>query len=173
MSADALDLQQVLQGSASSWVEALPEYQRSLLEAMLANQSPSDVAISWLATSGPRDTAPFGGVRAGASLFYDKLLSEIEALLCNGERYETEREDLKNAASWTKMGIVSFIALIIGPHVGASAVVIAPAVAMILAVLSNAGKATACEGLATLIADRELARIAAEAGEVDAGGGSP
>lgn len=156
--ADTPDFQGLLHGEPAEWLTALPTYQRSLIGQMLQTQSPTEVAVSWLATSGPKDTAPFGGVRAGASLFYDNLLTEVQRLFCGHDRYAQEREELKSAASWTKMGIVSFIAMTIGPQVGASAVVIAPVVAMILAVLSSAGKETVCDGIKVLIADRAAGR---------------
>ncbi len=155
MGASPTELESVLQGDVHEWLEGLPPYQRSLVEEMVQRSDDlPDVAISWLAASGPRDTAPFGGVRGGATLFYDNLLTEIQQLFCGEDRYKSEREELKSAAAWTKMGIVSFVAFAIGPHIGVSAVVIAPAVAIVLAVLSRAGRNTVCGRIAALIADR-------------------
>lgn len=145
----------LLRGDPEEWLAGLPGYQASLVSMMRESQPLTEVAVSWLAASGPRDTAPYGGARGAAAQFYDNLLREIQELFCGDDRYTTEREELKTAASWTKMGVVSFIALSIGPHVGAAAVVIAPAVAIVLAVLSRAGKTTLCDRIGALITERD------------------
>lgn len=151
----AANLDSLLGGGIEEWTGSLPSYQRSAIEKMLASQEPTEVAISWLTSSGPKDTAPFGGVRTGATLFYENLLKEIQKLMCGSSEYDQERKDLVTAASAGKMLIVSTVSIAVAPHVGAAAVVIGPAIAIVLALLSNSGKATACEGIKMMLADRE------------------
>lgn len=151
----AANLERLLGDDIEEWTSSLPSYQRSSIENMLASQDPTEVAISWLTSSGPKDTAPFGGVRTGAILFYENLLKEIQKLMCGSSDYDQERKALVNAASAGKMLIVSTVSIAVAPHVEAAAVVIGPAVAIVLALLSNSGKATLCEGIEMMLADRE------------------
>lgn len=143
----------LLGGDTKEWVSALPNYQRLLIEEMLKTQSPTEVAIAWLTSSGPMDTAPFGAVRGGPTLFYGNLLKEIQKLLCGDEGYEAERANLVGIGSTSKMALVGVISTALAPHVGAAAVVLGPAVTMALAVLANAGHETVCEALAAKISD--------------------
>jgi hypothetical protein len=153
----------LLGGDIQEWTSSLPSYQRSVIENMLASQDPTEVAISWLSSSGPKDTAPFGGVRTGATLFYENLLKEIQKLMCGSSDYDQERKALINAGSAGKMLIVSTVSIAVAPHVGAAAVVIGPAVAIVLALLSNSGKATVCDGIEMMLSDRAALKETPEA----------
>lgn len=157
------EMEDLIQGDLQDWISGLPTYQRSLINQMLETQDPAEVAIAWLTSTGPKDTAPFGGVRAGATLFYENLLAEVQKLLCGGDGYEQEREQLKNAGAWTNMLIVGFVSTSIAPHVGAAAIVLGPVVAIILALLSKSGKATICDGIAAMIEERAAAKNESEA----------
>lgn len=146
----------LLEGNLRAWVEALPEYQRSHIERMLDSADPIDVATAWLEGSGPKDTAPYGGVRVGAARFYDNVLHELQKLFCGGQGYEEEREGLRKAAGASKLIAVGTISTAIAPHVGVAAAVLGPAIAVTLGVLGNAGKASICETLAEVIAARAV-----------------
>ena len=156
---DSIDV--LLGGDIHEWTNALPAYQRSLIENMLERQEPNEVAISWLSSSGPKDTAPFGGVRTGATLFYENLLKEIQKFVCGSEDYEQERKALLSAGTAGKLFIVSSVSAALAPHVGAAAIVIGPAVAIVLALLGNSGKSTVCEGIESMLAEREASKTAA------------
>jgi hypothetical protein len=147
-----------LTGGLDDWLAALPRYQRDILEEMLDGSDPTDVALAWLSTTGPRDTAPYGGARAGASLFYEKLLEQIQILLCGDEGYEEERAQLLREARAGRSAIVGAIAATVAPAVGAAPVVIAPPIAIILAILVAAGTNALCETLERMIADRHRER---------------
>lgn len=109
----------------------------------------------WLSTSGPSNTAPFGAVKSVGSRFYENLLIQMKKLICDDEGYEDERGQLIKSMNAGKLFLVGAISAALAPHVGAAAAVIAPAVALTLAVLSATGKATACETLTQMIADRQ------------------
>lgn len=162
-SSEIPNLEVLIKGDLQDWLSVLPGYQQSLLEEMLRTQEPAEAAIAWLTSTGPKDTAPFGGVRVAATLFYENLLAEVQKLLCGGEGYRQEREQLRNAGTWTNMVIVSFVSTSIAPHVGAAAVVIGPVVAIVLALLSKSGKATICDGLSSMIQERTTSKTAPEA----------
>lgn len=153
-----------ISGDVSEWLEVLPEYQRQSIATLLIDYDPVQVATIWLANSGPRDTAPFGGVRTAANNFYDKILQELQKALCGSSDYEAEREEISAATKGGgKLLLVSTLSTAIAPHVGAAAAVIAPAVTLTLAIVVKAGNATACDALAELIE----VRSATESGEQD------
>lgn len=144
----------LLIGDIQDWVSTLPQYQGDLIKQMLTSQSPEEVAISWLTSSGPADTAPFGAIRAGASLYYINLLRELQKLLCGNTEYQEERKTLATLSSTSKLAIVSLISTAIAPNVGGAAVVIAPVVTIALGLLASAGRSTACEALDTAITNQ-------------------
>lgn len=149
---------QIVDGDIHEWTAGLPPYQRTHIEHMLESQSPTEVAISWLTSSGPKDTAPFGGVRVGAGLLYGNLSKEMQKLLCGTTECKQEREALVSSGATGKLLIVGIVSTAVAPHVGAAAAVIGPAVAMVLAVLSSSGKATICEGIALAINEQEATK---------------
>lgn len=149
-------LSDALIGNLEEWVAGLPEYQQHLVKDLLATRPPAEAAQAWLNSSGPpRDTAPFGGIRTGANLFYEKLLRQIHLLLCGEAEYAEERQQLIRRARAGQATVVTAVATAVAPHVGATAVLIAPAVALTLAVVGGASREAACETLASMIARRE------------------
>lgn len=153
----APELARALTGDLDDWVGVLPPYQQDLLRDMLSRNDPVEVSITWLSTSGPNDTAPFGGVRQGASLFYDKLLEQVRILLCGSTGFEQERAQLVRDAHAGRAVIVTGVAGAVAPAIGASPVVLAPVIALTLAVVSRAGIQTICETLDSIIAARSSA----------------
>lgn len=141
-------LEDILSGSMEEWLAALPEYQRQSIVALLSEHDAIDVATIWLENTGPKDTAPFGGVRTAANNFYNNILKELQKAICgDGAEYATERKELAEATKGGgKLLLVGTLSTLIAPHVGAAAAVIGPAVAITLAIVANAGKATACQG---------------------------
>lgn len=138
------------------WIQAIPRYQRVHIEQMLAQENdPLTVASAWLDTAGPRDTAPYGGIRVAATSFYENVLRELQKLFCGDSSYLEERKSLGSMAESTKIIVVSSVASFIAPHVGAEPVVLMPAVAVILGVLTNAGNASLCEALTEVAGGRE------------------
>lgn len=144
------------------WLAALPQYQRQSIAALLADHDAVHVATIWLENSGPKDTAPFGGIRTAASNFYDNILKELQKAICGSEEYVVERKEFAEATKGGgKFLLVGALSTAIAPHVGAAAAVIGPAVALTLGVVTNAGKATACDALEDLI-ERRSAVASAE-----------
>jgi hypothetical protein len=127
------------------WIHALPVYQHQSIEALIqAGKSPEDVAQLWLTTSGPSNTFPYGGDRF-ASVFYDRLMEEIEKFVCDDKRYEDERRRLLQNIGVGKAYFIAAMATAIAVHVGAAAALIAPSIALILQVVSRMGINAWCE----------------------------
>ncbi len=152
------NLQHIFEGGLDEWLNALPAYQRRHVQAMLEHGTPEDVAASWLGSLGPSDTAPYGGVKAAGASFYENLLRELQRLFCDPDAYVEERSQLQKASGTGQLMIVGVVCTAIAPHIGAAAAFIGPAVALTLALLSNAGKATACQQLNDMLARRESAQ---------------
>lgn len=151
----ASQFEHLLSGGMEEWLAALPEYQRQSIATLLRDHDAIDVATIWLEGTGPKDTAPFGGIRTAANNFYDNILKELQEAICAGKEYAVERKQLAEATKGGgKLVLVGTLSTLIAPHVGAAAVVIGPAVAITLGIVANAGKATACEALEDLIARR-------------------
>lgn len=158
----------LLSGDMDEWLAALPAYQRQSIAALLRDHDAVDVAMIWLENSGPKDTAPFGGIRTAANNFYDNILKELQKAICGGEEYATERKELADATkSGGKLLLVGALSTAIAPHVGAAAAVIGPAVAITLGIVANAGTATACQALQDLIERRASAPAEGNATEAE------
>ena len=151
----------LLTGDMDEWLAALPAYQRQSIAALLGDHDAVDVATIWLENSGPKDTAPFGGVRTAANNFYDNILRELQKAICGGDEYAAERKALAEATKGGgKLLLVGALSTAIAPHVGAAAAVIGPAVAITLGIVTNAGTATACQALDDLITRRSASASA-------------
>lgn len=139
------------EGDPEQWIDALPGYQRSIISTMSQEYELEEVAVAWLTTSGSKDTAPFGGVKAGATLLYKNVLLEMQKLLCGDPQYDTERKQLFSAGEITRATVISGASVAVAPLLGSSAVLIAPVVALVFVILARAGVATACQGLTELL----------------------
>lgn len=49
---------QVIEDKEYNWIETLPKYQQNTLSDLLANNTPEEVAITWL-TASTQNTSPF------------------------------------------------------------------------------------------------------------------
>jgi hypothetical protein len=142
-------------GSVNDWLAALPSYQKETMSGLLQGSSELEAAVQWLESAGPDQTAPLGAMRVGASLFLDKILSEMHALLCtSNQTYATERSQLLQRAQAGKASLIALMTAALAPHVGAAAVLLAPPVAIALAVVGRASRAATCEAIVALIEER-------------------
>ena len=148
-----LDVQ--LDGDVREWVGVLPKYQRDHIEGLLERSTPLEAATAWLDSTGPKDTAPYGGIRMGSSNFYANLLVEMKELFCGGARYEGERKQAAEAFGAGKVFFVSAVSALLATHIGVVATIIAPVVAITLGLLAKAGSASICSTLSMMIDERK------------------
>jgi hypothetical protein len=149
------DLAAALSGELADWLLALPPYQRGTVTQMLVGSDPIAVSLAWLNSTGPTNTEPFGAIRNAPNLFYDSLLNQLQSLLCGKKEYEKERNELIGNAKAGTAAVVTAISGYVAPHLGASPILLAPAVALTLAMLTKAGSDTICATLSQLIEDRK------------------
>lgn len=129
-------------------LDALPAYQRQSVDTLLnSGKSPEEVAQLWLTTPGPSNTFPFGGERF-ASVFYDKLLDELEKFICDDKEYLAERRELISKVEAGKVVATSFMTTVIATHLGTTPALLTPAVVLILISVSRIGRRAWCEARA-------------------------
>lgn len=128
----------------SAWIDSLPTYQRNIVTALLKEgNSPENVAVEWLSATGPANTFTFGTENT-RSVFYEKLVVEIEAFICGSEKYTEERDKLLNHVELGQVFAVSTLSAAIAPIVGAAAPLIVPPVALTLVIISQIGRNAWC-----------------------------
>lgn len=127
-----------------NWLSTLPSYQRSLLNTLLATMGHEEAARVWLEGGATSDNAPFGA-STGMKVFFEKFLDELHDLLCTGENYEEEKRNALKELGAGKTTAAAYISQQISPHLGASANILAPAVAVILCLVSTIGLRAWCE----------------------------
>jgi hypothetical protein len=132
------DYKKLFEGQPEAWISGLPTYQRRLIEALLAQGNSADEAAEKWLSAVPKDTFPFGGVPS-AKPYLNKLLDELEALLCGDPKYTSERAKLALESKPTHALFVSTVAVLIAPAIGTSAPVLAPVIALLLATIAKLG----------------------------------
>jgi len=147
-------------GSVDEWLDTLPAYQAALLVELGGREEPAAAAARWLESAGPSNTAPLGALKTGGDLFFLNLLRQLRTLLCAtaDATLESERAAVVRQAALGRTATVTAVAGLLGPLLGVAPVLIAPALALVLAVLSQVGQATMCDVLSSLISAREAER---------------
>ncbi len=130
----------------------MPPYSRTSIQNLLASgKTPFEAAEEWLRSAGPTDTAPFGGAVDASRLMLQNLLVEMRNVVCGGPEYESERKEVSKAVGSGKYAIATALGVVAGPHLGAAAVVVAPAIVLVLSIVATAGQKTACQVLDELV----------------------
>lgn len=138
-------LNDLLTGNEAAWLNALPNYQRHILEELqTSGVAFEDLGRAWLEAAGASNTAPFG-VAAGARIFYDKLLDELHDLLCAPDKYTSERETVLAGFKGGQATAVAAVTATVAPLLAAAPPFLAPAVAIAVCVMGKAGLAAWCQ----------------------------
>ena len=141
-----VELDELLSPESGDWFDALTQYQRLTVDALLeSGKTPEEAAGAWLTVGAGSNTAPFGG-DGFKTVFFEKFLSEIEAFVCSDDqRYVTERTTLLGDVPTNKAALASGIAGLIGHVIGASAQLLAPAVVLVLMGIAQIGRSAWCQ----------------------------
>ncbi len=122
----------------SSWIESLQPYQKDVINKLYAkNKSYEETAKAWLSAS-LSATVPFG-TEKGHSIFFEKILDEIEAFLSGDEKYKDSHIAILQEKSVVQTYIVGIISVALSPVLGASAVFLAPVIAIIFVTITKMG----------------------------------
>lgn len=140
------NIEELFQSEPTAWLEALEPYQRRLVDELLKTQpNHLESAKMWLSAS-TSQTVTFGsGKGEGSGLYLDKVVDEIEKLLCGDPKYKTDRTKIFGAAKPLHAYVVGAIAVAIAPALGSSAVVLAPVVALVLMSMGKCALNAWCE----------------------------
>ena len=121
-----------------SWLEALPKYQKNVIIELYSQSGDYEkAALAWLNAS-MSTNVPFG-TEKGHSLFYDKLVDEVEAFFSGDDRYKDSRLAILKESSPTQTYIVGAISVALSPILGAAATFLAPIIAIVLLTIAKMG----------------------------------
>jgi len=128
------------------WVNVLPEYQKNIITELLNMHDPEEAASSWLEAT-IDNNSPFGGEKIqNERKFFDIVKKEIQKLLCGSPEYKTERKELESLIKGeNKSAIISVLSAAIGVKIGLAAVFLAPAIVVVLMIISKITLKAWCE----------------------------
>lgn len=131
---------------ASEWLEALPDYQKSIVSELLVSNSYEEAASAWLEASVDY-TSPFSAQPKSEKNFFDLLKKEVQKLLCGSPDYAAERDEFTQLTQLpqNKTAIVSMVSALIGAKFGLAASFIAPAIVLIFMTIGKASLNAWCE----------------------------
>lgn len=122
----------------NSWIDALPDYQKNTIRKIHSqNRNYEETAKEWLSAAMPT-TVPFG-TEKGKSVFYEKVLDEIEAFFSGDEKYKDDRIAILQEKSVVQTYVVGVISVALAPVLGASSVFLAPVIAIALVTITKVG----------------------------------
>lgn len=122
----------------NSWIDALQPYQRNMINKLYdENGSYEETAKAWLSAS-MSTTVPFG-TEKGHSVFFEKVLDELEAFLSGDEKYKDDRIAILQEKSVVQTYIVGAISVALSPVLGASAAFLSPVIAIVLVTITKMG----------------------------------
>ncbi|HFK1756494.1 TPA: hypothetical protein ACGXQC_000860 [Bacillus cereus] len=131
---------------ATEWLNALPDYQKSVVSELLISNSHEEAATAWLEASIDH-TSPFSTQPKSEKKFFDLLKKEVQKILCGSPDYAAERDELTRLTQSpeNKTAFVSAISALIGAKVGLAASFIAPAIVIIFMIIGKASLNAWCE----------------------------
>lgn len=126
------------------WLSELKPYQRNTIQQLLVAMPPDEVAKKWVMDSGSQNIVPFGGVnyrvaRRDNKPFWDRFKSEFKKFICDDGAYVSEKTALSTESPATKALLISAISAAIGTSIGYAAILLAPAVALLLCIVGKIG----------------------------------
>ena len=120
----------------NSWIDALQPYQKNtILKLYDVHGSYEEAAKAWLGAS-MSTTVPFG-TEKGHSVFFDKILDELEAFLSGDEKYKDDRIAILKETNAAQNYIVGAISVALSPVLGASASFLSPVIAIIFVTITK------------------------------------
>lgn len=133
------ELNEIFAVSPESWLDTLKPYQRNIVDAIYAEtQSYEEVANRWLIANSIPNNAPFG-TKKNPSLFYEKVLDEVEAFFTGDEKYKDSRFAMLKESGGVQSYIVGGLSTLLAPILGTSAPFLAPVIAIVLLTIGKIG----------------------------------
>ncbi|MBE7640976.1 hypothetical protein GUB10_11590 [Salegentibacter sp. BLCTC] len=129
------------------WLSELKNYQKTSIESLISNYGEDEAIVKWLSAEGPNDTVPFGGnnKKLDSEPFLNKFKDEFKKFICDHPDYSEERKKLKSQSNITNAIFISVISAALGATLGFAATLLAPAVAIMLAIVGRIGVNAYCK----------------------------
>ena len=116
----------------------LSPYQRNLINQLYEHTNDYEkVANHWLSATIPSNI-PFG-TQKKPSIFFEKVLDEIEAFFSGDEKYKDNRLAILKESGVVQSYIVDAISIALAPILGANAAFLAPVIAIVLLTIGKIG----------------------------------
>ncbi len=116
----------------------LSPYQRNLINQLYEQTNDYEkVANQWLSATIPSNI-PFG-TQKKPSIFFEKVLDEIEAFFSGDEKYKDNRLAILKESGVVQSYIVDAISIALAPILGANAAFLAPVIAIVLLTIGKIG----------------------------------
>lgn len=131
-------IEEIFTVEPETWLQSLPQYQLSIINKLHDQLGDYEkTAKAWLTASMPMN-APFGAEK-GQSVFYEKVLDEVEAFLTGDERYKDNRLAILKESGAVQSYIVGVISVALSPVLGTSSAFLSPVIAIILLTIAKMG----------------------------------
>jgi hypothetical protein len=123
----------IIQAEPSKLLLALDNFQSEIITSFLSSTSNNylDSADKWLNAT-TFNTAKFGGQPTKSKIYREKLLDEVEKFLCGDEKYEDDRNKIRNSQDKTEKYIICVMSTAIGNSIGVAGTFIAPVIVLLL-----------------------------------------
>ena len=132
------DISEILNVNPDSWINSLNTYQKDIINKLYEQtNSYEEVANKWLTATIPMNV-PFG-TQKNSSIFFEKVLDEIEAFFTGDEKYKDNRLAILKESGFVQKYIVGGISIARAPVLGTSASFLAPVVAIVLLIIGKMG----------------------------------
>ena len=132
------DIREIFNVDPNSWIVSLNTYQKNIIDQLYAQTNNyEEVATNWLTSTIPTNV-PFG-TQKSPSIFFEKVLDEVEAFFNGDEKYNDSRLAILKESCVVQRYIVGVISVALAPVVGTSAPFLAPVIAIALLIISKVG----------------------------------
>lgn len=120
------------------WLETLPDYQQTIIQLLYEEKGDyEEVAKAWL-TSSISMTVSFG-TEKGKSIYFEKILDEIELFLIGDEKYKDSRLAILKESGAVQNYAVGLLSVALSPILGSSSVFLSPVIAIICLTITKIG----------------------------------
>ena len=132
------DISEIFNVDPNSWIDSLNTYQKNIISQLYAQTNDYEVvANKWLTATIPTNV-PFG-TQKSPSIFYEKVLDEIEAFFTGDEKYKDSRLAILKESGVVQSYVVGGISIALAPVLGTSAPFLAPVIAIVLLTIGKIG----------------------------------
>lgn len=126
------------------WLHELKPYQANSVKELNKSNDLEEVAKIWITTQGNETTVPFGTTE-DTKPFWNKFKEEFNKFICDDDSYKDEKNNLLKESYVSNALLISMISAALGATIGFAATILAPAVAIMLSIVSKIGKTAYCQ----------------------------